>query len=63
MPLYDYKCPACGAETREWASMSAIPATVPCPACGTEATRPLTAPLGYKLLGDGFHKPSSGRTE
>lgn len=44
MPIYEYRCPACGAVTGTLASVSAIPADVPCEKCGKPAARILSRP-------------------
>lgn len=43
MPLYEYRCPACG-EFELLLGMGAAGREAPCPVCGTAARRLLSAP-------------------
>ena len=54
MPIYAYKCPACGHAQDVLQKMSAQPLTT-CPECGAEAfTKQLTA-AGFQLKGSGWY--------
>lgn len=54
MPIYAYKCSACGHAKDVLQKMSDAPLTV-CPACGAEAfTKQLTA-AGFQLKGSGWY--------
>ncbi len=44
MPLYEYRCPACGTTTGRLASLRSIPKQVQCERCDTVATRILSRP-------------------
>lgn len=43
MPVYEYRCPACGAVTGKLASVNAIPGDVEC-RCGARAVRIISRP-------------------
>lgn len=54
MPIYAYRCAACGAEQDVLQKFSDAPLTV-CPACGAESFhRVLTAPA-FQLKGSGWY--------
>ena len=54
MPIYAYKCSACGHAKDVLQKMSDAPLTV-CPSCGAEAfTKQLTA-AGFQLKGSGWY--------
>ncbi len=54
MPIYAYRCAACGAEQDALQKFSDPPLTV-CPACGAESLhRVLTAPA-FQLKGSGWY--------
>ena len=54
MPIYAYKCSACGHEQDIMQKMSDTPLTA-CPACGqTTYTKQLTA-AGFHLKGNGYY--------
>ncbi|MGH1979168.1 FmdB family zinc ribbon protein [Rothia sp. L_38] len=48
MPLYDYKCPACGVFEQSH-PMSTVPRSVPCPTCA-EPSRKLMSGVGLSRL-------------
>lgn len=48
MPLYDYRCSACGVEWEETAKITA-PATEFCPECGAKTAQRLISKVGFKL--------------
>jgi putative FmdB family regulatory protein len=54
MPIYAYKCSACGHSADVLQKMSDVPRTT-CPACGAETyAKQLTAP-GFALKGSGWY--------
>jgi putative FmdB family regulatory protein len=54
MPIYAYKCSACGHEKDVLQKISDVPLTV-CPACGAQAfSKQLTA-AGFQLKGSGWY--------
>ena len=54
MPIYAYKCGACGHSKDVLQKISDAPLTL-CPACGAEAfSKQLTAP-GFQLKGSGWY--------
>ena len=54
MPIYAYKCSACGHEKDVLQKISDAPLTV-CPACGAQAfSKQLTA-AGFQLKGSGWY--------
>ena len=54
MPIYSYKCDACGHQSDVLQKMSDVPLTI-CPACGKEAySKQLTA-AGFVLKGGGWY--------
>lgn len=38
MPLYDFRCPACGTVFEQRVTLAALGQPVPCPACGAPTT-------------------------
>lgn len=55
MPLYEYRCDACGHEMDALQKMSDEP-LVDCPSCGQEALRKLVSASGFRLKGDGWYE-------
>lgn len=54
MPIYEYRCTACGME-KEFLQKISDPLHTTCPACGKEAlTKKLTA-AGFQLKGSGWY--------
>jgi len=53
LPLYPYRCTACGHRFEKIQSFSAAPLKK-CPKCGGALERPLTAP-GLQFKGSGFY--------
>lgn len=58
MPVYEYRCRACGHEFEIQQAMSDDPLTV-CPECGGEL-RKVFSPVGIAFKGSGFYKTDSG---
>ena len=55
MPLYEYQCGACGAESEISHRMSDPPAK-DCPACGKPALTKLISAAGFRLSGGGWYE-------
>ncbi len=54
MPLYDFKCPACG-HTHEKLVKSGGDVPPPCPKCERPTERQVSAPGHYDLQGGGWY--------
>jgi putative FmdB family regulatory protein len=54
MPIYAYKCSACGHAKDALQKMSDAPLTV-CPACGASAFRKQVTAAGFQLKGSGWY--------
>jgi putative FmdB family regulatory protein len=66
MPLYDYKCPACGAEKEVQHSMSEIgKIEVACANCGKQMKKMLSAPtlIGFDDVGRSISKNDKASSE
>ena len=61
MPIYEYKCTACGHSFDTLQKVSEAPLTR-CPACGEEALKKLISPSAFRLKGGGWYKASGGDT-
>lgn len=63
MPLYAYKCEACGHEFDKFQHFVDDPLTI-CPVCAEEALRKVYSPVGIVFKGKGFyatdHRSPSG---
>jgi putative FmdB family regulatory protein len=57
MPIYDYRCRACGREVEEVQPMGSGPPG-PCPACGGELRR-VYGRVGVRFTGWGFSRTDS----
>jgi len=57
MPIYDYMCGACK-ETTEVRQKLSDKELINCPKCGKKKLIKLISPVGFRLKGDGFYKPS-----
>ena len=73
MPIYEYRCGECGAQTEILQRISDAPPSV-CPECGKAALTKLVSAAGFQLKGTGWYatdfkdkgaKPAakSGKTE
>lgn len=64
MPVYTYRCDACGVEFDQQMSFSDAPLTI-CPECGQVALKKVYYPVGITFKGKGFyatdHKSPSGQ--
>lgn len=54
MPIYEYKCSACGSQQEHMQKVSAEPLTT-CPACGSDSYRKLLSAAGFQLKGSGWY--------
>jgi len=54
MPIYEYRCNACGHELEVIQKMSAAP-LVDCPACGKPDLTKLISAAGFQLKGTGWY--------
>ena len=55
MPIYEYRCQACGHELEKLQKMSDAP-LVDCPACGKPALNKLVSAAGFRLKGGGWYE-------
>ncbi len=55
MPIYEYRCDACGHELEAMQKMSEAPLT-DCPACETASLRKLISAAGFRLKGSGWYE-------
>lgn len=54
MPIYEYRCTACG-HTLETLQKMSDPALTDCPACGKAALSKLVSAAGFQLKGSGWY--------
>ncbi len=55
MPIYEYRCTACGHKLETIQKMSDAPLTE-CPACGKPALQKLISAAGFRLKGSGWYE-------
>jgi len=55
MPIYEYRCAACGHELEKIQRMSDAPLT-DCPGCGADQLRRLVSAPGFRLKGGGWYE-------
>lgn len=55
MPIYEYRCQACGHELEKLQKLSDAP-LVDCPACGQPALTKLVSAAGFRLKGGGWYE-------
>lgn len=55
MPIYEYRCNACGAGHDALRKVS-DPALTRCPVCGEERLRKLISTVGFRLAGSGWYE-------
>jgi len=55
MPLYEYRCDACGHEFEALQKISDEP-LVHCPACDEASLKKLVSAAGFRLKGDGWYE-------
>jgi putative FmdB family regulatory protein len=54
MPIYEYRCSACGLE-REFLQKVSDPVLTRCPECGQETLVKLLSAAGFQLKGSGWY--------
>jgi putative FmdB family regulatory protein len=54
MPIYEYRCDACGHQEEHLQKVSEAPLSV-CPACGKPEYRKLLSAAGFQLKGTGWY--------
>lgn len=54
MPIYEYRCDACGFQNEYLQRVGDAPKTV-CPQCGQQALRKLLSAAGFQLKGTGWY--------
>ena len=54
MPIYEYRCSACGHQD-EFLQKVSDPAVTECPACGKPALQKLLSAAGFQLKGSGWY--------
>ena len=59
MPLYDYRCDACGHKFDELQKVSDEPIRL-CPSCGEEKARRVVSNSSFQLKGSGWYKDHYG---
>ena len=55
MPIYEYRCEACGHELEAMHKMS-DPPLMECPACGKPALTKMISAAGFRLKGGGWYE-------
>lgn len=55
MPIYEYRCTACGHELEKLQKISDIPLT-DCPACGQASLTKLVSAAAFRLKGGGWYE-------
>ncbi|QFY42657.1 zinc ribbon domain-containing protein [Candidatus Methylospira mobilis] len=55
MPIYEYRCTACGHELEVIQKVSDSPLEV-CPACGAKTMTKLVSAAGFRLKGGGWYE-------
>ncbi|MCG8428972.1 MAG: zinc ribbon domain-containing protein [Chromatiales bacterium] len=55
MPIYEYRCDACGHELEKMQKMADAPLT-DCPECGEEQLKKLISAAGFRLKGGGWYE-------
>lgn len=54
MPIYEYRCQACGHQFDKLQKVSDTPLKT-CPSCGKETLHKLISPAGFQLKGTGWY--------
>ena len=54
MPIYEYRCSACGHQKDHLQKMSDAPLSI-CPACGADAYTKQISAAGFQLKGSGWY--------
>ena len=55
MPIYDYRCDACGHALEAMQKLADAPLTT-CPACGRETLQKQLSAAGFRLKGGGWYE-------
>ena len=55
MPIYEYRCSACGHELESLQKLADAPLTT-CPTCGKETLTKLVSAAGFQLKGSGWYQ-------
>jgi len=55
MPIYEYRCSACGHELESLQKLADAPLTT-CPSCGKESLTKLVSAAGFQLKGSGWYQ-------
>lgn len=55
MPIYEYRCEACGHELEALQKMSDAP-LVECPVCGKSSLKKMISAAGFRLKGSGWYE-------
>ena len=55
MPIYEYRCDACGHELESLQKMSDAPLT-DCPSCGEPRLKKMISAAGFRLKGGGWYE-------
>lgn len=55
MPIYEYRCQACGAELEKLQKIS-DPALIDCPQCNQPALKKRISAAGFRLSGTGWYE-------
>ena len=55
MPIYEYRCDACGHELESLQKMSDAPLT-DCPSCGEPRLKKMVSAAGFRLKGGGWYE-------
>jgi len=55
MPIYEYRCQACGHELEALQKLSEAPLTT-CPACQEDSLRKLVSAAAFRLSGGGWYE-------
>lgn len=54
MPIYEYRCEACGFQKEHMQKMSDVPLST-CPSCGKDSYVKLLSAAGFQLKGSGWY--------
>jgi putative FmdB family regulatory protein len=60
MPIYEYRCNACGHEFEEWQKMSDAPVRT-CPKCKARKVEKMISQSSFQLKGSGWYATDYGR--
>lgn len=59
MPIYEYRCSACGHEFEEWQKITDEPVKT-CPSCGKRRVERLVSATSFQLKGQGWYVTDYG---